>query len=51
MISWNFKKVVKLARYTHNHVRTCGTDDNMEYDFMLLVVNMLELPFYNLPKY
>lgn len=49
MISWYFKKVVKLAWYIHDHIRTPGAHD--EYDFMVFVVNVLGLSFYNLPKY
>lgn len=49
MISWYFKKVVKLAWYIHDHIRTPGTHD--EYDFMVFLVNVLGLSFYNLPKY
>lgn len=54
MVSWYFKKVVKLAWYTHDHVRTHGTHNNIVYDFMVLVVNVLGLPsiifWQNLPN-
>lgn len=41
MVSWYFKKVVKLALYPHDHVRTRGTHNNRVYDFVVLVVNVL----------